>query len=169
MSRGGAQHGLRSAASCAAKYHREDLNLCQRRSHCRVPSLERWRICSSSPRLLGAVRSMNPRFLRAFGRSGGNRTLRSFAPNERIEAWLTLSIIVSPEITAVAMDGIEPSVPEARVQHGLRRSCEQRDERAASAKRTDACEARVAAGAKRRTAASEPFVRSRLTNGSRRG
>lgn len=35
-------------------------------------------------------------------RSGGNRTLRSFAPNERTGAGLALPVIVSPEITAVA-------------------------------------------------------------------
>jgi len=33
-------------------------------------------------------------------RSGGNRTLRSFAPNERTGAVLALPVIVSPEITA---------------------------------------------------------------------
>ena len=36
----------------------------------------------------------------SLGRSGGNRTLRSFAPNERTGAGLALPVIVSPEITA---------------------------------------------------------------------
>jgi hypothetical protein len=40
--------------------------------------------------------------IRQPSRSGGNRTLRSFAPNERIEAGLALSIFVSPEITAMS-------------------------------------------------------------------
>ena len=39
---------------------------------------------------------------RSTGRSGGIRTLRSFALNERTGAWLTLPVIVSPEITAVS-------------------------------------------------------------------
>jgi hypothetical protein len=44
-----------------AKYHCEDLNLSQRRSHCRVPSLERWRV---APRARGSwerIRFVSPR------------------------------------------------------------------------------------------------------------
>ena len=50
----------------------------------------------------------------------GIEPIRSFAPNKRSEAGLALSLVVSPEITAVAIDGIEPS----RADIGLRvQSC----------------------------------------------
>lgn len=65
----------------AKTYHREDSNLSRQPSQRCVPSLERWR---------------NRNGL-SIGRSGGSRTQRSFAPDERIEAGLVLSIVASPE------------------------------------------------------------------------
>ena len=75
----------RSRDRRARAYHREDLNLSQQPSQRCVPSLERW---------------LN-------SRSGGNRTLRSFAPNERTLAGLARLVIVSPEITAVSPTSLE--------------------------------------------------------------
>jgi hypothetical protein len=86
-----------SARSC----HREDSNLCPQPSQSCVPSLERWR-----------------------GRSGGNRTPRSFAPTNGSRARLARTIGVSPEITAVSVAGLAPASPVretgelATVRHG---------------------------------------------------
>ena len=58
--------------------HREDTILCHQASRTCVPSLERWRAYIDR-------------------RSGGSRTHRSFAPNERTEAGLVRSVVASPE------------------------------------------------------------------------